>query len=224
MKNQAIVVRKYGGPSVLKLENTEIDEPGRNEILLRQTGIGVNYHDIYVRSGLYKTLDLPGIPGCEGVGIIEKKGSQVDHFEIGDKVVYIDKQYGSYSKYKLIPQELAIKVPKNIKSELVASNYLRAMTVIMLLEHVANIVKDQWIIVTAASGGVGRMLCKWASLLGIKVIGVVSDLSKVYDKSNSGCESIFVYHDKNLYKKIMKLTHNRGVDFIFDSVGSSKLF
>ena len=73
MKNQAIVVRKYGGPSVLKLENTEIDAPGRNEILLRQTGIGVNYHDIYVRSGLYKTLDLPGIPGCEGVGIIKKK-------------------------------------------------------------------------------------------------------------------------------------------------------
>ena len=201
MKNQAIVIRKYGGSSVLKLENTEIDEPERNEILLRQIGIGVNYHDIYVRSGLYKTLDLPGIPGCEGVGIIEKKGSQVDHFEIGDKVVYIDKQYGSYSNYKLISQELAIKVPKNIKSELVASNYLRAMTIIMLLEHVANIVKDQWIIVTAASGGVGRMLCKWASLLGIKVIGVVSDLSKVYDKSNSGCESIFVYHDKNLYKK-----------------------
>ena len=137
MKNQAIVIRKYGGSSVLKLENTEIDKPGRNEILLRQIGIGVNYHDIYVRSGLYKTLDLPGIPGCEGVGIIEKKGSQVDHFEIGDKVVYIDKQYGSYSNYKLIPQELAIKVPKNIKSELVASNYLRAMTVIMLLEHVA---------------------------------------------------------------------------------------
>ena len=98
------------------------------------------------------------------------------------------------------------------------------MTVIMLLEHVANIVKDQWIIVTAASGGVGRMLCKWASLLEIKVIGMVSDLSKVYDKSNSGCESIFVYHDKNLHKKIMKLTDNRGVDFIFDSVGSSKLF
>ena len=137
MKNQAIVIRKYGGSSVLKLENIEIDEPGRNEILLLQIGIGVNYHDIYVRSGLYKTLDLPGIPGCEGVGIIEKKGSQVDHFEIGDKVVYIDKQYGSYSNYKLIPQELAIKVPKNIKSELVASNYLRAMTVIMLLEHVA---------------------------------------------------------------------------------------
>ncbi len=80
MKNQAIVIRKYGGSSVLKLETTEIDEPGRNEILLRQTGIGVNYHDIYVRSGLYKTLDLPGIPGCEGVGIIKKKGSQVDHF------------------------------------------------------------------------------------------------------------------------------------------------
>ena len=73
MKNQAIIVRKYGGSSVLKLENTEIDEPERNEILLRQIGIGVNYHDIYVRSGLYKTLDLPGIPGCEGVGIIEKK-------------------------------------------------------------------------------------------------------------------------------------------------------
>ena len=73
MNNKAIVVRKYGGPSVLKLENTEIDKPGRNEILLRQIGIGVNYHDIYVRSGLYKILNLPGIPGCEGVGIIEKK-------------------------------------------------------------------------------------------------------------------------------------------------------
>ena len=73
MKNQAIVIRKYGGSSVLKLENTEIDEPERNEILLRQIGIGVNYHDIYVRSGLYKTLDLPGIPDCEGVGIIKKK-------------------------------------------------------------------------------------------------------------------------------------------------------
>ena len=144
MKNQAIVVRKYGGPSVLKLENTEIDEPERNEILLRQIGIGVNYHDIYVRSGLYKTLDLPGIPGCEGVGIIEKKGSQVDHFEIGDKVVYIDKQYGSYSKYKLIAQELAIKVPKNIKSDLVAQNYIddfidRSKTARTLMEGVYDI-------------------------------------------------------------------------------------
>ena len=80
MKNQAIVVRKYGGPSVLKLENTKIDAPGRNEILLRQTGIGVNYHDIYVRSGLYKTLDLPGIPGCEGVGIIEKNGAIISSY------------------------------------------------------------------------------------------------------------------------------------------------
>ena len=168
MKNQAIVIRKYGGPSVLKLENTEIDQPGRNEISLRQIGIGVNYHDIYVRSGLYKTLHLPGIPGCEGVGIIKKKGSQEDHFELGDKVVYIDKQYGSYSNYKLIPQELAIKVPKNIKTELVASNYLRAMTVIMLLEHVANIVKDQWIIATAASRGNGEDVMQMDKLIGDK--------------------------------------------------------
>ena len=224
VKNQSIVIRKYGVSNVLKIEENIINKPKKNELLIRHTGIGINYHDIYVRSGLYKTLKLPGTPGCEGVGIIEEMGSKVENFKVGDRIVYITNKYGAYSNYRLLDQELAVKIPKAINDGLLATNFLRAMTVNMLLSSVAKVKSNQTIIVTGASGGAGRLLCQWASLIGVKVIGLVGDLIKVNDKNNFGCMHILEYEDNALIQKIMKFTEGRGVDFIFDSVGSKVFF
>mgnify|MGYP001161176822 FL=1 len=222
--NQSIVIREYGASNVLKIEENIINKPKKNELLIRHTGIGINYHDIYVRSGLYKTLKLPGIPGCEGVGVIEEMGSKVENFKVGDRIVYITSRYGAYSNYRLLDQELAVKIPKTINDGLLATNFLRAMTINMLLSNVAKVKSNQTIIVTGASGGVGRLLCQWASLIGVKVIGLVGDLNKVNDKNNFGCKHMLEYADNALIKKIMKFTEGKGVDFIFDSVGSNVFF
>ena len=166
--NQSIVIREYGGPDVLKVEDHPINIPKNHEILIRHTGIGINYHDIYVRSGFYQTLKIPGTPGCEGVGVIEEVGSEVENLNVGDRIVYISSEYGAYSNYRLLNSDLAIKVHQNIPDSLLSTSFLRAMTVDMLLNQVAQVDLIQTMIVTGASGGVGRILCQWASKSGIK--------------------------------------------------------
>ena len=154
---KAIIIRNYGDAKVLELEKISLNEPGDRELLIRHTAIGVNYHDIYVRSGLYKTLNLPGIPGCEAIGIIEKIGSGVKNFKKGDRIVYITSDYGAYATHRMLSNHLAIKVPDMITDEVMATNFLRSMTVKMLLEKVTKITLADTILVTAAAGGVGRL-------------------------------------------------------------------
>ena len=119
---KAIVLRKYGKSNVLKLEDIEIKKPKENELLIRQTAIGVHFHDIYVRSGLYKTLELPGILGLEAVGIIEEIGAGIDDFKKGDKIGYITKNYGAYSSHRILDKNLAVKIPDFISDEIMATN------------------------------------------------------------------------------------------------------
>ena len=160
---QAIVIRKYGGSDVLVPENIDIPVPGPGQLRIRQTAIGVNYHDVYVRSGLYKTLALPGIPGCEAVGIVEDIGADVSGFKTGDRVAYVTSSYGAYTSARLLPAELAVHLPEMVSDTAAASNLLRAMTVGMLADQVHPITPGTRVLIHAAAGGVGQMLCQLAA-------------------------------------------------------------
>ena len=136
---QAIVLREPGNATVLRLENVPVGAPGPGELRLRQTAIGVNFHDIYVRSGLYKTLPLPGIPGIEATGVVEAVGSGVDDFRVGDRVGYVTAQYGAYASERLLPAGLAIKIPAWLDDTVVASVLVRGLTVQMLTRMVHRV-------------------------------------------------------------------------------------
>ena len=175
---KAIVLKEYGKSEVLKLEDIKVQKPQENEISIKQTAIGVHFHDVYVRSGLYKTLSLPGIPGLEAAGIVEEVGKEVTNFKPGDKVGYITKNYGAYTSHRNLDHKIAIKIPKNISAELIATNFSRAITVQMLMEEVTNVKANDIILITAVTGGVGKIFSQWAKSKGVKVIGTVGSEEK----------------------------------------------
>ena len=218
--SSAIVINSYGSSEVLTYQKQDIKEPLANQIQIKHTAIGVNYHDVYVRSGLYKTLTLPGIPGCEASGIVEKIGNNVRDFQIGERVTYCTREYGAYATHINISHDKVIKIPNFLSDELVATNFLRAMTVEMLINRITLVDSSKKILVTAASGGVGRLLCQWASSMGVKVIGSVGSQEKIDETKLNGCFETFVSSDQEFSKKIMDATDGKGVDIVFDSVGN----
>ena len=215
-----IEIEKYGSSSVLTYKTQSIAAPKVGEVQIKNLAIGVNYHDVYVRSGLYKTLKLPGIPGCEASGVIEKIGDNVEGFEVGERVTFCTREYGAYATHINLSHDKVIKIPDFLSYELVATNFLRAMTVEMLLNRITLVDSSKTILVTAASGGVGRLLCQWASSKGVRVIGSVGSQEKVEETKLNGCFETFVSSDEELRKKILDVTNGKGVDIVFDSVGN----
>ena len=216
---KAIVLRSFGNSNQLKIEDLKIYKPKNNELLLKQTAIGVHFHDIYVRTGLYKTLSLPGIPGLEAVGIVEEIGNNVTDFIPGDKVGYIDKNYGAYASHKIIDQKLCVKIPEYISDEIIATNFSRAITVQMLMEMVTQVKNTDTILITAATGGVGKIFSQWAKSKGVKVIGTVGSEEKKDIAKSFGCDHALTYEEPNFTDIILDITDGKGVDKIFDSVG-----
>lgn len=150
---QAIVIHQPGGPGVLRPQTITVGKPGPNELRIRQTAIGVNFHDVYVRSGLYQTLALPGIPGIEAVGIVEEIGSQVNHFTVGDRIGYITRSYGVYTSERLLPADLAIRLPDSISDDLAATLLLKGLTAEMLVKQVLDITNGKGVNVAYDSVG-----------------------------------------------------------------------
>ena len=220
MNSKAIVIREYGGPEVLVAEDLVVGEPLGHELLIRQTGIGVNYHDVYVRSGLYKTLTLPGIPGCEATGVVEAVGANISQFQVGDRVAYVTGGYGAYASYRNISADLAVQIPDNVSDDTAASNFLRAMTVAMLTGPVCRISPSMTVLVHAAAGGVGRMLCQELSSLGVTVIGTVGSAEKADIAIANGCTQTILYREVDFVKSVSQITNGNGVQVVYDSVGS----
>ena len=214
------MINSYGSSEVLIYQKQDIEEPLANEIQIKNTAIGVNYHDVYVRSGLYKTLSLPGIPGCEASGIVEKIGNNVKDFQVGERVTFCTREYGAYATYINISQDKVIKIPNFLSDELVATNFLRALTVEMLINRITSVDSSKSILVTAASGGVGRLLCQWASSMGVKVIGSVGSQEKIEETKLNGCIETFVSSDNKFSEKVLDVTNGKGIDIVFDSVGN----
>jgi NADPH:quinone reductase len=216
---RAIVMRTPGGPEVLNVENVDVGNPGPGQARLRQTAVGVNFHDIYVRTGSYKTLPLPGIPGMEAVGVVEAIGPGVKQVKVGDRVGCLSATYGSYAEARLVDADLLIKLPDSLDDLSAAATLLRGLTAQMLVHHVHKIGPGHIVLVHAASGGVGRLVCQWAHHLGATVIGTVGSEEKARRARENGCDHVILYRTENFVERVQAITGERGVDVAYDSVG-----
>ena len=221
---KAMVMHEPGGPEVLKLETVEVGAPKAGEIRIRQTAVGVNFHDIYVRSGLYHTLPLPGVPGLEAAGVVEEVGEGVRQFKVGDRVAYTSTNYGAYTDERCIDAGRAVPIPDGVDDVLVAGMMVRGLTAQVLVHEVFPIKKGQTILVQAAAGGVGQLLCQWARHLGATVIGTAGSAEKIELARRHGCHHTIQYREENVVERVRALTDGRGVDAAFDSVGKDTFY
>lgn len=222
--NSAIVMRTAGGPEVLQWEPVELAEPQAHEVLLRHTAVGVNYHDAYVRSGLYATLSLPGIPGIEAAGVVEAVGPEVRDFKPGDRVAYVTRQYGAYAERRVIDENLLVPLPQGISDITAASSLLKGLTAQMLVKRVYPVQQGDWVLVHAAAGGVGTLLCQWARHLGAQVIGTVGAAEKVPLALAAGCREVVRYREEDFVARVKEITSGAGVQVAYDAVGKDTFF
>ncbi len=217
---KAIVLRSYGGPEELKAEDVKVGKPGAGEVRLRQTVIGINFHDAYVRSGLYKTLALPGIPGIEAAGVVEAAGEGVTAFKDGDRAAYVTAGYGAYASHRLIAADKLIRLPDAIDDRTAGAMMVKGLTVQMLLTKLRPLAAGETCLVHAAAGGVGQMLTQWAHHLGATVIGTVGTDAKASKAKANGCDHVIVYSREDFAARVTEITAGKGVQMVFDSVGA----
>lgn len=215
----AIIMSEPGGPEVLKPVEREVGPPGPGEIRLRQTAVAINFHDTYVRSGLYKTLPLPGVPGLEGVGVVEAVGPGVTGFAPGDRVAYMTLGYGGYAAERTLSADLAVKIPDGVSDDIAAAAYLKGLTVEMLVRRVHRLEPGKTVLVHAAAGGVGLLLVQWAVRLGATVIGTAGSAEKLDAARAAGCTHTINYRTDDWLAAVKDLTGGRGVDVVYDAVG-----
>ena len=220
----AMIMHEAGGPQVLRPETVTVGEPGPGQVRLKQTAIGVNFHDVYVRSGLYRTLPLPGIPGLEAAGVVEAVGEGVTAFAAGDRVAYTSGNYGAYADQRLIDAGRLVRLPDDIDDVLVAGMMVRGLTARILLTDVFPVREGSVILVQAAAGGVGQLLCQWARHLGATVIGTVGSQDKAERARRHGCHHVILYREQNVVDTVKQLTDGRGVDVAYDSVGKDTFY
>jgi NADPH:quinone reductase len=217
----AIVVREPGGPEVLRNESIEVGAPAEGELRIRQTAIGVNFHDVGVRMGLTK-VPLPVTPGAEAAGVIEAVGAGVSGFAVGDRVAYVTTKYGSYGGYsseRLLPSSLAVKVPAGVSDEVAAAIMLKGLTAELLLHRTYRVTAGSRVLVHAAAGGVGLLLCEWARALGATVIGTAGTEEKADAARQAGAHHVILYRQEDFVARVNELTGGKGVDVVYDSVG-----
>jgi NADPH2:quinone reductase len=214
----AIRIRDTGAANVMKLEQVELGEPGPGEVLLRQHAIGVNYIDVYFRSGIYKQ-PMPGGIGMEGAGIIEKIGPDVTLFKVGDRVAYAGGPTGSYSEARIMPAKVLVHLPKELSFEQGAAMMLQGMTVQYLVKDVYHIKKGDTVLFHAAAGGVGLIASQWIKALGGHMIGTVGTPEKAKLAQSLGCEHTILYTKEDFVARVKEITNGIGVAAAYDSVG-----
>ena len=214
----AIRIRDTGAANVMKLEQVELGEPGPGEVLLRQHAIGVNYIDVYFRSGIYKQ-PMPGGIGMEGAGIIEKIGPDVTLFKVGDRVAYAGGPTGSYSEARIMPAKVLVHLPKELSFEQGAAMMLQGMTVQYLIKDVYHIKKGDTVLFHAAAGGVGLIASQWIKALGGHMIGTVGTPEKAKLAQSLGCEHTILYTKEDFVARVKEITNGIGVAAAYDSVG-----
>ena len=215
----AIRIHSTGGPEQMVWEEVSVPAPGPNEALIRQTAIGVNYIDVYFRDGSYPLPQMPGVIGMEGAGVIEAVGSNVTTCKPGDRVAYAMGPVGSYTEARVMPADRLVTLPPEIDDKIAASIMLQGMTTNYLLTRTYKVKKGDTILVHAAAGGVGLMMCQWASHIGATVIGTVSTEEKAALAKAHGCTHVIYYTKENVAERVRELTGGAGVPVVYDSVG-----
>jgi len=213
----AIRVHETGGPEVLKWEEVELGEPGPGQVRLRQEAAGLNFIDVYHRTGLYPQ-PLPFTPGVEGAGIVEAIGPDVTDLKNGDRVAYAG-PIGGYAEIRLIDAERLVKLPDAISSEQAAAAMLQGMTVHMLLRRVYPVKAGNTILIHAAAGGVGLIACQWAKALGATVIGTVGSDEKAELARAHGCDHPIIYARQDFVVEVDRITGGKKLPVVYDSVG-----
>jgi NADPH2:quinone reductase len=213
----AIRVHEVGGPEVLSWEEAAVGEPGLGQVRLRQHAVGLNYIDVYHRTGLYPQ-PLPFTPGTEGAGVVEDVGDGVTNLKPGDRVAYAG-PIGGYAEARLIDADRLVKLPDEISFELAAAMMLQGMTVRMLLRAVHEVKVGDTILVHAAAGGVGLIMCQWAAAIGATVIGTVSTDEKADLAKAHGCHHPIVYTRQDFVAEVERITSGAKLPVVYDSVG-----
>jgi NADPH:quinone reductase len=215
----AIKMYQTGGPEVLKWEAVDPGSPGTGEALIRHEAVGLNFIDVYHRTGLYPLPAFPAIPGMEGAGIVEAVGEGVIDLTPGDRIAYAGMPPGAYAEKRLIPVHRLVKVPASISFETAAAMMLCGMTARYLLKGCYPVKQGTTMLVHAAAGGVGTILCQWAKTLGATVIGTVGSRAKAALARENGCDYPLLYTEASWVRQVRDITGNRGVDVVYDSVG-----
>ncbi len=211
---------RNGGPEVLTFEPVEIGEPKEGEVLIRQTAIGINYIDIQHRSGRYPSASFPVIPGMEGAGVIETVGPGVSDFRNGDRVAYMTHFPGAYLESRVVDANRVVKLPADITDEVGAAIMLKGLTAQYLLRGSYQVRPGETVLIHAAAGGVGLIMCQWARLLGARVIGTVSTEEKAALAKANGCDHVVLYSKEDVVARVLELTGGAGVPVVYDSVGA----
>jgi len=218
----AIRVHESGGPEVLRWEEIDVGNPGPGQIRLRQEAAGLNFIDVYHRTGLYKQ-DMPFTPGVEGAGVVEAVGPDTTNVNVGDRVAY-GGPIGGYAEVRLIQADKVVRVPEGISSEQAAAMMLQGMTAHMLLRQVYRVQAADTILIHAAAGGVGLIVCQWAKALGATVIGTVGSDEKAELARAHGCDHPIVYTRQDFVTEVERITRGAKLPVVYDSVGKDTFF
>jgi NADPH2:quinone reductase len=210
-------VHEYGGPEKLRWEEVQVGAPGEGQVLVRNTAIGLNFVDTYQRSGLYP-MQLPFTPGSEGAGVVEAVGPKVKEFKLGDRVAYAS-PIGAYAEVLLRPADRLVKIPAGIDERTAAAMMLKGLTAQYLLRRTYRVKKGDTILMHAAAGGVGQILCQWAKALGATVIGTVGSDEKVELAKKAGCKHVIVLSREKFVERVKDITKGKGVPVVYDGIG-----
>lgn len=215
---KAIRVTEVGGPEVMKYVDVEVGPPGPGEVQVHHHAVGLNYIDVYFRTGLYP-MPLPAGIGLEGAGVVTAVGDKVTSVKVGDRVAYSDRPPGSYSQLRNMPAAPLVKIPKSIDFDTAAAMMLKGMTVQYLFRRTYKLQRGQTILFHAAAGGVGLIAMQWAKALGVTVIGTVGSEEKAKLARQFGCDHTILYKRENIVERVREITRGEMVPVVYDSVG-----
>ena len=219
---KAIRVHEYGGPEVMAYEDVERREPGPGQIRVKLTAIGVNFIDIYFRSGAYKAAQLPFTPGKEGAGTVDAVGEGVTGFKVGDRVATASAE-GSYAEEMIVPAAGCVQIPEGVDDATAAAMMLKGLTAEYLLHRTYRVKAGDTILFHAAAGGVGLIACQWAKHLGATVIGTAGSAEKAELARQHGCDHVILYREEDVAKRVREITGGQGVPVVYDGVGQATL-
>jgi NADPH2:quinone reductase len=214
-----IRIHTHGGPEVLRWEEVEVGDPGPGEVRLRQAAVGLNYIDVYFRTGLYPAPSMPAVIGLEAAAVVDAVGDAVTEVAVGDRVAYAAPPLGAYAEVRLMPAHRLVKLPDSISERQAAAMMLQGMTVEYLIRRTFPVKAGQTVLFHAAAGGVGLIACQWLKHVGATVIGTVGSEEKAELARAHGCDHPILYRNENVAARVRELTDGAGVPVVYDGVG-----
>ncbi|GJJ01012.1 quinone oxidoreductase [Duganella rhizosphaerae] len=215
---KAIRINRVGGPEVMELVDVELGPPGPGEAQVRHSAIGLNYIDVYFRTGLYPQ-PLPGGLGMEGAGVVEAVGEGVTEVQVGDRVAYAGRPIGAYAEARNMPASQLLVLPEKIGFDTAAAMMLQGLTVQYLFHRTVPLKAGDTILFHAAAGGVGLIACQWAKVMGVTLIGTVGSEEKAALATENGAHHVINYNKENFTERVREITGGKGVSAVYDSIG-----